>query len=179
MSSLSTGGSSGNFFGLYWIKDSNNNLIADDGTVTTAPTDAFLGQAPKVFVRGVYCAELRSSANTSAWLGFSHSSGIKAYLGISGAGAASFWNTLGGSYTLYTNGAASKAGLQCAGSSNNISICIGSVTATYGGGEGCIFIANATTVPTTDPTGGGLLYTEAGALKYRGSSGTVTQLAPA
>jgi hypothetical protein len=48
-----------------------------------------------------------------------------------------------------------------------------------GGGVGIAFIANATTVPTTNPTGGGILYCEAGALKYRGSSGTVTTLGPA
>jgi hypothetical protein len=45
-----------------------------------------------------------------------------------------------------------------------------------GGGAGVVFIANATTIPTTNPTGGGILYVEAGALKYRGSSGTVTTL---
>lgn len=48
-----------------------------------------------------------------------------------------------------------------------------------GGGVGIQFIANATTVPTTNPTGGGILYCESGALKYRGSSGTVTTLAAA
>lgn len=48
-----------------------------------------------------------------------------------------------------------------------------------GGGVGIAFIANATTVPTTNPTGGGILYCEAGALKFRGSSGTVTTLGPA
>lgn len=48
-----------------------------------------------------------------------------------------------------------------------------------GGGVGIQFLANATTVPTTNPTGGGVLYVEAGALKYRGSSGTVTTLGPA
>jgi len=53
----------------------------------------------------------------------------------------------------------------------------GSISA--GGGVGIQFIANATTVPTTNPTGGGILYVEAGALKYRGSSGTVTTLGPA
>jgi hypothetical protein len=42
-----------------------------------------------------------------------------------------------------------------------------------------MFIANATTVPTTDPTGGGILYVESGALKFRGSGGTVTTIAPA
>jgi hypothetical protein len=44
---------------------------------------------------------------------------------------------------------------------------------------GCFGIANATTVPTGAPAGGGVLYVEAGALKYRGSSGTVTTIANA
>lgn len=48
-----------------------------------------------------------------------------------------------------------------------------------GGGVGVIFLANRTTAPTSNPTGGGILYVEAGALKYRGSSGTVTTLGPA
>ena len=49
----------------------------------------------------------------------------------------------------------------------------------YGSGSGVLFLGNATTVPTTNPTGGGILYVEAGALKYRGSSGTVTTLGAA
>lgn len=48
-----------------------------------------------------------------------------------------------------------------------------------GSGQGALFIANATAVPSSNPTGGGLLYTEGGALKYRGSSGTVTTIANA
>jgi len=44
---------------------------------------------------------------------------------------------------------------------------------------GCFGIANATTVPTGAPAGGGVIYVEAGALKYRGSSGTVTTIANA
>ena len=52
-------------------------------------------------------------------------------------------------------------------------------TAQFGSGEGVIGIANATTVPTTNPTGGGVLYVEGGALKYRGSSGTITTIANA
>lgn len=48
-----------------------------------------------------------------------------------------------------------------------------------GGGTGVIAIANATTAPTSNPTGGGILYVEGGALKYRGSNGTVTTIAPA
>jgi hypothetical protein len=40
-------------------------------------------------------------------------------------------------------------------------------------------MANSTLVPSVNPTGGGFMYVEAGALKYRGSSGTITPIAPA
>lgn len=41
-----------------------------------------------------------------------------------------------------------------------------------------IHISNGT-IPSANPTGGGVLYVEAGALKYRGSSGTITTIANA
>lgn len=47
----------------------------------------------------------------------------------------------------------------------------------YVDAAGRIYMANTTAPPT--PTGGGVIYPEAGALKYKGSSGTVTVLAPA
>ena len=46
-------------------------------------------------------------------------------------------------------------------------------------GQGVVAIGNALVAPTTNPASGGILYVEAGALKYRGSSGTVTTIAPA
>ena len=52
-------------------------------------------------------------------------------------------------------------------------------TVDYGSGAGVLAIANVTTAPTVTPVGGGVLYTEAGALKYKGSSGTVTTIAAA
>ena len=58
-------------------------------------------------------------------------------------------------------------------STDNISFNLG---ADFGGGQGVIGIKNAVTVPTTNPTAAGLLYVEGGALKYRGSSGTITVL---
>lgn len=42
-----------------------------------------------------------------------------------------------------------------------------------------IFIPNLTSGPTINPIGGGYLYVESGALKYRGSSGTITTIANA
>ncbi|MEU9851710.1 hyaluronoglucosaminidase [Streptomyces sp. NPDC047974] len=49
----------------------------------------------------------------------------------------------------------------------------------YGGGDGVIGIRNATTVPASDPTNGGVLYAEGGALKWRGPSGAVTEIGSA
>lgn len=44
--------------------------------------------------------------------------------------------------------------------------------------DGNVFIADTANTPST-PTGGGILYVDSGALKYIGSSGTVTTLGPA
>jgi hypothetical protein len=49
----------------------------------------------------------------------------------------------------------------------------------FGGGVKVVGLTNATTAPASNPTGGGVLYVESGALKYRGSSGTVTTIANA
>lgn len=58
-------------------------------------------------------------------------------------------------------------------------ISFGANGGSYGGGAGVIFIANDNTNPSTNPSGGGIIYVDSGALKYRGSSGTVTTLAAA
>lgn len=42
-----------------------------------------------------------------------------------------------------------------------------------------VYMRNVTTAPTSNPTLGGYLYVESGALKYRGSSGTITTIAVA
>jgi hypothetical protein len=44
---------------------------------------------------------------------------------------------------------------------------------------GVIVIANASLAPTRNIAGAGIPYVEDGALKYRGSNGTVTVIAPA
>jgi hypothetical protein len=60
----------------------------------------------------------------------------------------------------------------------NVAINAGS-GGSYGSGAGVLFIGNRTTAPTTNPTAGGILYVESGALKYRGSGGTTTTIATA
>jgi hypothetical protein len=46
-------------------------------------------------------------------------------------------------------------------------------------GDGVIKLTNATTAPSQNPTGAGYLWSSGGALKWRGSSGTITTVAPA
>lgn len=72
-------------------------------------------------------------------------------------------------------GNANTVDLYIDGSGN---IAIGSA-GSFGSGVKVISIANATTLPSANPTGGGILYVDTGALKYRGSSGTVTTIAVA
>ncbi len=55
---------------------------------------------------------------------------------------------------------------------------IGISGASFGSGVKVLFIADGT-APSSNPSGGGILYVESGALKYRGSSGTVTTVASA
>lgn len=62
---------------------------------------------------------------------------------------------------------------------NTGNMLLGSSFTGFGGGNGVFAIADATTVPSTNPSGGGVLYIQSGALKYRGSGGTITTLAVA
>lgn len=95
-----------------------------------------------------------------------------ASLQILGGNGASSGNSNGGNIYL-------RAGLKNGtGLDGNIGLLTDSVS-NWQGMERGIFISNATTVPTGNPTGGGFLYVEAGALKYRGSSGTVTTIGAA
>ena len=66
--------------------------------------------------------------------------------------------------------------LQRSGAGGNIGFRTGSQ---FGAGKGVVAIANALVVPSVNPNGGGVLFVDNGALKYRGSAGTVTTIAPA
>mgnify|MGYP000515944570 FL=1 len=56
---------------------------------------------------------------------------------------------------------------------------LGINTKDYGSGQGVLSLADAAVVPTSNPTGGAVMYVENGAPKFRGSSGTVMIVAVA
>lgn len=91
-------------------------------------------------------------------------------------------NTIvGGGYTVPANWSNSVA--LVAGSSlklfidtnNNVSL---NGVGSFGGGAKVTFIPDATTAPTTNPSGGGIIYSTGGNLTYRSSAGIVTNLVP-
>lgn len=60
------------------------------------------------------------------------------------------------------------------------SLQLGATSTDFGGAVGVVMsMKNVTTAPTTNPTGGGILYAEGGSLRWRGPNGTVTTIAPA
>jgi len=59
---------------------------------------------------------------------------------------------------------------------NNVGI---GTTNQFGNGAGVMGINDATTVPSVNPTSGGILYVEDGAGKWRSTSGTITTFGPA
>lgn len=74
------------------------------------------------------------------------------------------------------NNVANNAGLFRVYNDGNVAL---NSAGSFGGGVKVLSIANATTLPATNPAGGGVIYCEAGALKFKGSGGTVTTIAPA
>lgn len=74
---------------------------------------------------------------------------------------------------------ASNGSLRLKSTHGNLSFGAEATSPNYGGGAGVFFLENCTTAPTTTPSGGGLLYSSAGALHWLGSSGTDTVIAPA
>ena len=67
--------------------------------------------------------------------------------------------------------------LMVEGTLNNIVLCA-NVEPGFQSMDGGVFLAEANVVPTGNPTAGGYIYVEGGALKYRGTGGTITTLGP-
>lgn len=61
----------------------------------------------------------------------------------------------------------------------NLGLCLNGSAPNYQSMSGGMYIANTATAPTGNPSSGGFLYVESGALKYRGSGGTITTVAAA
>ena len=91
---------------------------------------------------------------------------------VIGTSASSLSGTRGLDFRVGTNTVVSMAS-----ASNNLSFFTDQNN--YAGGSRIMFISNATAAPTANPINGGYMFVSGGELKYRGSAGTITTLAPA
>ena len=145
----------------FFVNSNGGNAVAAVGTsintgVTlnvNAPSTNYSSTGSLNLVNGNY--QLSAGINTSSNYGF-----IFSY--IQGTG----------SIPLRINSIQSDDGGNCA-------LAISSLITNFGSGVGVVYIQNRTSPPTTNPVSGGFLYAESGALKYRGSSGSVTTIATA
>ncbi len=125
---------------------------------------------------GVMKFEMGASGNESLRL-TQTVSGVN-YLSLTGSATGNAITiSTGGSDTNRTIliSAGGQGGVQLGNAISGITAVIG----TFASSEKSIYILNTTTAPTANPATGGYLYCEAGALKYRGSSGTITTIAAA
>lgn len=63
------------------------------------------------------------------------------------------------------------------GSQTRGNVALHDAPTSWGGMEGGVFVRDVATVPSSDPASGGYLFSQGGALYWRGSAGTVTQIA--
>ncbi len=171
---------------VYFVRDAANTLAMRNGTAqqTSRIYDTFIGVSDYrrlSMVAGSIMAESAGTGgNFSAEFGTGSGNAGTAYLRTNNTrrwqvdGAAG--HLLANTDNTYDIGASGATRPRTIRAGTNFVL---GMTDSLGGGAKVMNIGDATTVPTTNPTGGGILYSEAGALKWRGSSGTVTTIAAA
>lgn len=164
-----------------------NELMKSDGTnavpsglfSTSSGNMTFTGTTASIQINSTSSFILETKTSTNADVSFD----IQSANGVSGSPNAKYITIFGGAGYAPTNGNGGSvylSGGNGGGTGEKGNIYLNTIIeTTAGGGQGVILISNATTVPTTNPVGGSILYAEAGALKARGTSGTITTLAPA
>lgn len=171
-------GTSSTTTALYGVYTRVSSITGGSGAITTAyglcVDQAYWGASKPATVYGVYVGNQGTAvATTTTTYG-------QRILGQSSLAAT------GTTYQLYIDAVTAgsvKYGIYQAGSGDT-NIFYGSTqlfhtTASFGGGVGVLGIRNAGTNPSSNPSNGGVMYASAGALYWRGSSGTITKVADA
>lgn len=146
-----------------FIHDEANNIDVATFTPGAVPTISFNGSA---------------TFNNSSDNFFSlNSSGTKNSIVFKNSGT-SKWEvynyTTSSLFSIYNNTASSDFFTI----DGNANVSLGSL-GSFGGGRRIVFIPNCTLVPSSSPVGGGALVVQSGALYWKGSSGSLTLVAPA
>lgn len=168
--------------GLKYISNTTTALTIDGSAVINIPVALTLGTNAKPsigFVRfagntadsGSYVLMAIRNRLSNADTKLLESTGFNAY-GFGGTADFSLTIQSSTALTLYAGGSFCQFTTAANWSFFTLS-------GSFGGGQGVSYWANATVVPTTNPTGGPVVYAEGGALKGRGTGGTIVTIVPA
>jgi hypothetical protein len=80
---------------------------------------------------------------------------------------------------ITSSGGIGTSGLTAIRPEANRNVALAANLGSYGGGQAVVFLGNAAAAPSSSPTGGGLLFVDSGALKYRGTSGSTQNIVSA
>jgi hypothetical protein len=187
----STGGNTGTAYAQYFLGIGAYPMTFWTNTTERMRLDSSgnlgLGVTPSAWWSGSRAIQVGNGASFEGRTGsniasmgsnyFINTSGVSTY--ISSAAATQYYQSAG--QHIWQNAASGTAGnaitfTQALTLTAAANLLLGGTNDP--GGEKALYIANTSSVPGT-PTSGGVLYVEAGALKYKGSSGTVTTIANA
>lgn len=160
--------------GVITVINTTDSTTVGTGSIITS---GGIGIAKEATIGGFIRITNTNSSTTSADGSFNTLGGISAAKNIIIGDTTSSISVTTGSFV--TPGGIGVTKDSYFGGNINIGQNIGLKTTSFGSGVGCFGMLNASTLPSVNPTGGGVLYSDAGALKWRGSSGTVTTIANA
>jgi len=169
----------GSYGNLLAIPSGQTALTTGDYLIIgSSATSAAGNKSTIIFNNNGYAAPSNANATSNGdKLVFYNLAGFKTGIGM-GANPEMFYQSQGGTssgHLFYTSNNATATLRMWLTYDGNLLL---NTTAT-GTGSGVLGMLNASVVPSTNPASGGVIYIEAGALKYRGSAGTITTLAAA
>jgi parallel beta-helix repeat protein len=88
-----------------------------------------------------------------------------------------FPNLIGGALIAASGGIATKDGVNAMRVDTGRNLTFSSNSPSYGGGAGVQFVGNTSNAPTSNPTGGGIMYSHVGAGRWRTANGSVVTFA--
>jgi hypothetical protein len=175
------GGVMGADAGLTFNK--TNNVLTVGGAITAGSTPSTAGE---VRLTNAFTVKGRTAANSANLTALAGNASNALFVGCSSSFTEAWTTVQIFANTTLNLGHGSSTRAQATSSGfgiyNTSNLGLHGNSATFpgvGGGVGVFGIGNCNTVPTTNPASGCVAYAEAGAFKCRGSSGTVTTMAPA
>jgi len=164
------------------------NVTSGTGATTNGSSGSIVHTIPAPTGTGTYGQLSLSSGASQSFVVGAYNNGVS-YAGLwLGSGAVANTNPaiLGNGSTLVQVNIPSSGGTGYLGVDGSTGILawtsagiqIGQTTG-FGGGSGVLGLSNATTIPTSNPSGGGVAYEASGTLTHRGPGGCVEQFAAA